>query len=256
MRVRTLRWLLPTLFAAVAFHALFGLIVAKTQHHVDALALLRGAPRASLSNPAAGPAIYAGHLRGPATRVDPVGKSAAGFWWWVDERVSKNNWKNVCFFREIQGMRLTDGATEKALRMFDGKESLTLVASTRTDDYKTRLVVDLGYEQAVLLKKMPVAAEGCAGTKREYVGRSIPPAASVELFACAEGGELRPCATGPSAVLVLGTMAQHRDRRASEAAKPFVVLGMVTLLVLVGLLLLAVVLRHRTFEIVSTKGVA
>lgn len=237
-------------------HALLLLLLwSKSQVHVQAVDLLRTTKAGNLANPPDGPAIYKGRLYGPEGRVEPKGKAVAAHWWWVTKRVGKNNWKTVCFKREIGKLRFVDGAGRTAtLPAFDTEESLALAGTNWTDDYTDRMVVDFGYEQPVYETEVaPAAAKECFAKGYKWSGRSIPAGAQVEILACARNGELLPCADKPALVIVVGSMGQHLGRRISDAQTPFVVEGMIAFGVTVGLTLYALFVRGRVLATFSPK---
>jgi hypothetical protein len=231
-------WLL--LLTPVVGLAVFSAAFAATREHVRVLDLLRKAPRATLAEGRASPAIYTGVVVGPQGRVDPTGRAAAAHWWWVVERVSKNKTRTVCFDREIAGLRLRDerGASA-ALSMFDGAVSLELQGSGRDTEWDDRLFIDLANQPVRHEKEVPPAAARCRGGARTFQGLSIPPEARVQVFACRRGDALVACPGAPAAVLALGDMRRHRERRAVDAAVPFVVAAGVCVLPLILLVLLA-----------------
>lgn len=237
-------------------HALLLLLLwSKSQVHVRAVDLLRTTKVGNLANPPEGPALYKGRLYGPEGRVEPKGKAVAAHWWWYSKRVSKNNWKTVCFQRDISKLRFVDAAGRTAtLPAFDGDEGLALAGTNWTDDYSDRMIVDFGYELPVYQANLPPdAAKKCSSSGTEWVGRSIPAGAQVEILACARNGELRPCADKPALVIVVGNMGQHLGRRVTDAQTPFVAEGVVAVGATVLLVLYALFVRGRVLATFSPK---
>ncbi len=245
----------PFLLLPCVYALLLLLVWAKSSADRHAVDLLRSTPVGDLAHPTEGPAIYKGRLYGPEGRVEPKGKAVAAHWWWVSKKVGKNNWKTVCFKREISGLRFVDGKGHTAtLPAFDTTESLALAGTNWTDDYSDRMIVDFGYEQPLYeTAAAPPAAKECFAKGYKWSGRSVPAGAQVEILACARDGELRPCADKPALVIVVGSMGLHLGRRIFDAQAPFVFVGIMAFVLTVILTIYAVFTRGRVLATFSPK---
>lgn len=226
------------------------------QGHLRAIDLLRTVPAGDLAAPKEGPAVYKGKLYGPAERKEPKGALVAAHWWWVDKRVSKNNWKTVCFQREVTNLRLVDDkGVSVPLPAFDTETSYALAGTSWSDDYTDRVVVDFGYDSPIYERdKPPPAAAKCWNAGYVWIGRSIPQGVGVEVLACSKGGVLTPCPGLPGMIVARNGLAVHKGRRVSDAQTPFMAASMVTLALSVLYAVYAFVTRSRVLKVASTKG--
>lgn len=246
----------PLALLALAYVGIGRIAWDHVQGHVQAIDLLRTVPPGDLAAPKAGPAVYKGKLYGPTGRKEPKGATVAAHWWWVDKKVGKNNWKTVCFQRDVGGLRLVDGKGVTApLPVFDTEKSYALAGTNWSDDYVDRVIVDFGYDSPIYERdKPPPGAEKCWSSGYVWIGRSLPQGAPVEVLACAKDGVLEPCPGMPGMIVARNGVAVHRGRRVSDAQTPFMALSIVTLVLSTLYAVYAMVTRSRVLKVASTKG--
>jgi len=246
-------WPIPAF--AVLMLGIGGVVWATQRGEVALLAKIQAAPKATLAQPAPGPALYTGALSGPAGRVDVFGAPAAVTWWWVSERKGKNTYKTVCFEEQIAGIALEQENARARIAVFDGSPHFNLVGNGRTnEDLDDPITVDLAERPYHSSKSFPSAAARCQGENRTFVARNIPPRAPVDVWGCLRDGAFVPCDGPLQIVIAVDGMSHNRSRRAIEVAKPFLVVSVIGLLGLVGLLWRAIAHRERTFAWQRPRG--
>lgn len=239
-------WLLVVPIGVTVLGLLVG--YAADLEDLAALSFMHSVPRGDVSALRSGPAIYRGRVQGPEDRVTPTGRPAAAYWWWL--RTTGKNSRDVCFATKRDGLALASGTTTLSLSLFGLTSSSNLcVVSDERDDWACRIFVDLGGTPVLRQDATPPeAAEHCSAP--EYVERYLPADADAEVLACSHDGELVPCSGPVAAVVVAGTLEQHRERRRESALQVVRFFGVaVTVACLVVMIILAALSEKRTKDV-------
>jgi hypothetical protein len=234
------------LFAAVLAGAVATLMLsAGMQPVLEALATRVRVPRGAVHT---GPGVFDGWLRGPPSRVDPLGNAAAAWVGWVTLTTGSgrnSHTTTVCRTREVDELLLDRGQGSLRLRLVEGSQPTRVLGRNVMQPTAAMPALDFGerIQRAVI---PPRALEGCAppassGTLTYYEVRA-PPGAHVEVSACQSGAELRPCGDRLDLVSTRGTASI-----ASEWAGNALVPARILLVATVALCMLfgcAAVRRH------------
>jgi len=242
---------LPLIATIVVAFVLFG-VALRTKHEADRLRIMTTAPRASLDAPIMGPAIYEGTLSSSYSRVSPLGKKSAAFWWWVEQKSGKS-WKVICSKAVRDTMVLRADRSSMKLTSFSAP-NLSLLADTR-EDWTEPLIVDLGalpYEKPSA--KIPSEANECAAAGRTYMERRIPEGTRVEVLGCHRDGELRACEGPLAGVLSVPTLDVHRIRRRDHLMSPIRAAASFAIVLLLALAGANTFLRKRILGPLSKRG--
>ncbi len=192
--------------------------------------------RATLAAPHAGPAIYAGSVEGPHDRVTIGGERAALTYWWVD-RSENGARRPSCAGGEHDGLVLRDGQRDAAISFLRAGALPVLRGNSGDNPWASSTVIDLASTFAVAHDAVPADLANCSGRDSHYYEHRIAGGTHVEVVGCVRDGAIHACPGRLAGVLVVGSVIDHRWRRAFDLRSDLrfvIVLGLASVVAAVG----------------------